>query len=302
MAPRRRVTALSRQIVKRCDLADFDDPALLDAIRELLPDRDARAFAERKTWEYAMLVLFLREVGRLHDGTEALAVGAGDERPVFWLANHAGRVVATDIYGEGRFADQEGAASMLDDPRTHAPFPYRENHLEVRWMDGRELDYPDATFDVVFSLSSIEHFGTFDDIECSAREMARVLRPGGHAFVTTECFIGRARARSLRAAARAEAGRLLVHRRHATVFERRGAEVMTVREVRRHVVDASGLTLLQPFDLSISPTSFENVAEFSQHDQLRPRTGVLWPHIVIDVHGSTYTSIALAFEKPAAGH
>jgi SAM-dependent methyltransferase len=293
------VTALSRQIVKRCDLADFDDPALLDAIRELLPERDPRDFAERKTWEYAMLVLFLREAGRLHDGTEALAVGAGDERPVFWLANHAGRVVATDIYGDGRFAAQEGAASMLVDPRAHAPFPYREDHLEVRWMDGRELEYADASFDVVFSLSSIEHFGTFGDIARSASEMARVLRPGGHAFITTECFIAQAGARRHLAALRAEAGLLAVHGRRATTFERRGADVMTVAEIERHIVDASGLMLLQPFDLSISPASFENVAAFSRHEGLQPHTGVLWPHIVIEVHGSTYTSIALAFEKPA---
>jgi len=29
-------------------------------------------------------------------------------------------------------------------------------------MDGRFLAFPDAGFDVVYSLSSIEHFGAFD--------------------------------------------------------------------------------------------------------------------------------------------
>src|SRR4051794_41694540 len=72
-----------------------------------------------------MLALFLEETGQLHDETHALAVGAGDERIVFWLANRLGRVVATDIYGEGDFAGREAHSSMLDDPAAHAPFAFR---------------------------------------------------------------------------------------------------------------------------------------------------------------------------------
>jgi SAM-dependent methyltransferase len=290
--------ALTRQYVKRCDIADFDDPELLDAISELIPERDPLAFAERKTWEYAQLMLFLREVGRLHDGTKALAVGAGDERPVFWLANHIGRVVATDIYGEGRFAGQEGAGTMLSDPRSHAPFPYREDRLEVRWMDGRKLDFEDESFDVVFSLSSIEHFGSLDDIAQSMHEMARVLRPGGHAFVTTELFVERKRIPAALGAIRAEAGLLVTHRRRATRFELRGADVMTFEELYRSVVNAGGLALLQAPDLSISPRSFDNVATVDRHGTLHARSGHQWPHIVIRARGGAYTSIALAFEKP----
>jgi ubiquinone/menaquinone biosynthesis C-methylase UbiE len=131
------------------------------------------------------------ETGRMGEQTEALAVGAGDERIVFWLAKRLGRVVATDIYGEGDFAGREARPSMLEDPASHAPFPYREDRLEVRWMDARQLDFPDESFDVVFSLSSFEHFGMPDDIAAAARELGRVLRPGGRAFLATECFIRR---------------------------------------------------------------------------------------------------------------
>jgi len=177
--------------VKLCDVGDFADPELLAMIRELIPERDARAHAERNAWELAMLALFLRDAGRLHERTEALAVGAGDERIVFWLANRIGRVVATDIYGAGTFAGREAFASMLTEPRAHAPFPYREDRLEVRYMDGRELEFPDSSFDVVFSVSSIEHFGGPADIARAARELGRVLRPGGHAVVLTECFVHR---------------------------------------------------------------------------------------------------------------
>jgi ubiquinone/menaquinone biosynthesis C-methylase UbiE len=57
-------------------------------------------------------------------------------------------------------------------------------------MDAKELEFEDGSFDAVFSLPSIEHFGTWADIRRSAREIGRVLRPGGAAFIATECFLG----------------------------------------------------------------------------------------------------------------
>jgi len=58
-------------------------------------------------------------------------------------------------------------------------------------MDARRLDFADESFDVGFSLSSFEHFGGPQDVLAAARELGRVLRPGGHAFVVTECFVQR---------------------------------------------------------------------------------------------------------------
>ena len=289
---------LSRQYVKRCDIADFDDPELAGAIRELIPERDPRAHAERKVWEYALLTLFLRDVGRLHDGTHALAVGAGDERVLFWLANHLGRVVATDIYGEGEFADSEGAVSMLEDPRSHAPFPYREDRLEVMWMDGRELAFPDAGFDVVFSLSSLEHFGSGRDIARAAGEIGRVLRPGGHAFITTECYIAQSPWNSVPVDVTIKllsAGRL---RSRAGLHRRGGVDVLNWREVRRQVIEASGLRLMQEPAFEISDRSFDNVIHARRDGRLEPASGSLWPQIVLRFRRSTWTSIALALEKP----
>ncbi len=129
------MTQLSRHYVKLCDIRDFRDPEVLRMLRDVLPERDPRAHAERKVWEFAMLALFLEDVGRLNDDTRVLALGAGDERILFWLANHVGRVIATDIYGSGDFAGREAEHSMLRNPRAHAPFPYREAGLDVRWME-----------------------------------------------------------------------------------------------------------------------------------------------------------------------
>ena len=82
--------------------------------------------------------------------------------------------------------------------RRSRPIPYRESHLEVRHMDAKQLEFPDDSFDAVFTLSSIEHFGSWANIRQSAREMGRVLRPGGCAFVVTECLLGRSCAQLVR--------------------------------------------------------------------------------------------------------
>ena len=290
-----------RQYVKLCDAADFDDPELLAMIREIIPERDPRTHAERKAWELAMLALFLRDVGKLHEGTEALAIGAGDERVVFWLANRLGRVVATDIYGAGTFAGREALASMLTEPHAHAPFPYREDRLEVRYMDGRNLTFDDASFDVVFSVSSIEHFGGPADIARAARELARVLRPGGYAVILTECFVRRhpLSAAPVDFALRvASLGRL---RRRATPRRRAGVDVLTASELERWIVRPSGLTLLQPLDTSISAASYENVARLRPGREPEPATGSFYPHVLLRFRGSLFTSVCLAMQKPMRG-
>jgi SAM-dependent methyltransferase len=53
-------------------------------------------------------------------------------------------------------------------------------------MDGRRLAFRDGTFDLAYSLSSIEHFGGLEGAVATIREMARVLRPGGVVALATE--------------------------------------------------------------------------------------------------------------------
>jgi SAM-dependent methyltransferase len=288
---------VTRKFAKLCDVRDWDDAELLRTIAEILPERDPAKHVERKVWEFAMLALFLEENGRMNEATEALAVGAGDERIVFWLANRLGRVVATDIYGHGEFAGREAAPTMLEDPAAHAPFPYREDRLDVRWMDARRLEFPDESFDVVFSLSSFEHFGGRDDVAAAAREMGRVLRPGGHAFVVTECFVHR---HPLNAAPADLAVKLVTlgrKRRRAGLRSRAVVvEVFTPRELERLIVQPSSLELMQPLDVSLPPASRVNVTR-TDADGLRPASGDYWPHVLLKADRSLFTSVALPLRK-----
>jgi SAM-dependent methyltransferase len=289
---------LSRRYVKLCDRADFDDAAFMSMLRDIAPGLPPEEEVQRKLWEFTMLALYLHETGRLGEETSALGVGAGHEAVLFWLANRLGRVVAIDIYGEGDFAGGEAVGSMLEDPAALAPYPYREDRLEVRHMDARDLDFPDASFDVVFSLSSIEHFGGPRDVARAAAEVARVLRPGGCALIATECFLRHhpADAAPVHFALRvASAGR----RAPQATLRRRAVDVFTPRELQRRIVGPSGLRLVQPLEARVSPRTLENVTRIDGAGGLEPATGRMWPHLVLRARGAPWTSAFLALEKPA---
>ena len=289
-------TRLRRQYVKRCDLRDFAEPTISARISEIVPGLQPPEHLRRKYWEYAMLTLFLEDLGLLHENAEILSIGAGNETVLFWLANRVAKVVATDIYGEGSFGEYEAVQTMLSDPASLSPYPYRESHLDVRHMDARQLDFPDDSFDAVFSLSSIEHFGSRADIRRASGEMGRVLRPGGAAFIVTECFLRHSAFGSLRvqeAGSRVTGGRLFGATR-----------IFTPRTLVSEIVGPSGLELVQPLDTTPQERS-DNVIVLNSRRRITTTTGAEYPHIVVrakrfGVRSQKWTSAALALTKSSA--
>jgi SAM-dependent methyltransferase len=282
------LSGLRRQYVKLCDLRDFDDPAVQERIDDIVPGLDPTQRLQRKNWEYALLTLFLEDAGLLGEETRILSVGAGHETVLFWLANRVAKVVATDIYGEGLFSGLEADRSMLNAPASFSPYPYRESHLEVRHMDAKELEFDEGSFDAVFSLSSIEHFGSWADIRRSAEEMGRVLRPGGVAFVVTECFLGRS---LLSPRAVQELGAKVAW----------SIRIFTPSLLRSEIVEPSGLELVQPLAAEL-PDTGGNVIELHGGGRITSTTGADYPHIAVRVqrfglHTQQWTSVALAMTK-----
>lgn len=283
------VPGLRRQYVKLCDLRDFDDPAVQDRIDDIVPGLHPTQRVQRKNWEYALLTLFLEDAGLLGEEMRILSVGAGHETVLFWLANRVDKVVATDIYGEGLFSGVEADRSMLNDPASFSPYPYRESHLEVRHMDAKQLEFDEGSFDAVFSLSSIEHFGSWADIRRSAEEIGRVLRPGGVAFVVTECFLGRS---LLSPRAVQELGSKVAW----------SIRIFTPSLLRSEIVEPSGLELVQPLKAE-SPDTGGNVIELHGGGRITSTTGADYPHIAVrraqrfGLHTQQWTSVALAMSK-----
>ncbi len=174
---------------KVCGIAEMRNPAWRRALRDLDLVRPNAPF-HRKGWEFAQAIYGLRKLKGLPPNAVALGVGSGHERILYFLANRVAKVIATDLY-EGDFVEKEASPIMLHTPEMFAPFHYRKEHLEVLTMDARKLEFPSNAFDIVFSFSSIEHFGGHREAVMALREMFRVLKAGGVAVVTTELILNR---------------------------------------------------------------------------------------------------------------
>ena len=151
------------------------------------PDFAAIKARQQAVWasgDYAVIGTTLQIVGEtlceavdLRAGETVLDVAAGNGNATLAAARRFGRVTSTDY-----------VPALLDRGRRRAAAEGAE--VAFREADAEALPFPDASFDVVLSS-----FGVMftPDHETAAREMARVLKPGGRiglANWTPEGFIG----------------------------------------------------------------------------------------------------------------
>jgi ubiquinone/menaquinone biosynthesis C-methylase UbiE len=255
--------------VQLCELANpakWDNPAWTARLREL-GLTDHKLSMHRKAYEFTQLVYGLERLGLLNDSVSVLSVGAGHEGVLFWLANHVGHVVATDLY-EGvwqQVQSREGDAGVMHDPASYAPFPYREDRLEFRRMDATHLEFEDNRFDAAYSLSSIEHFGGVEGAGGAIDEMARVVKPGGIIALATEHAI---------------AGPP-----HPEVFQ---------PEQIAALVSRPGLQLLQPIDARVYERyDYAAVDLYKNPHQT--------PHMVVRFNDTVFTTVFVWLRKVAGG-
>lgn len=252
--------------VQLCELANpakWDNPDWIRLLKSLQVVPHHKLAMHRKSYEWTQLLFGLKRLGALDDAASVLSVGAGHECVLYWLANHAGRVVATDLY-EGRWQSSgacEGDVSVVDRPEEFAPFPYRKDRLTFRQMDGRTLDFPDAEFDVVYSLSSVEHFGGYDGARASVVEMARVLKPGGLLVLATEYIV---------------AGPDYDEAFQPAVF--------------RRLIDVPGLALVEPIDELVHRRYDAPVVSLRTHLHQRP-------HMIVKVDDTVFTSVMVFLRR-----
>jgi SAM-dependent methyltransferase len=179
------------QINELANPAKWDNPEWMKLLRELAVLPDHKLSMHRKSYEFVQLLYGLGRLGRVRDDVSVLSVGAGHECVLYWLANRVARVVGTDLY-EGVWQSvqaQEGDANVIRRPEEYAPFPYRTERLSFLKMNGLQLGFGDGTFDVAYSLSSVEHFGGLAGASAALDEMARVVKPGGLIVVATEYLL-----------------------------------------------------------------------------------------------------------------
>jgi SAM-dependent methyltransferase len=235
----------------------------------------------RKDWEWTLGIIAMKRFGKLHAKSIAIGIGAGRELILFYLANHLGHVYATDLYSTKEW-ENFAPADFPENPSKYAPFPYNQSALTVLRMDGTRLEFPSDSFDIVFSFSSIEHFGGQDYSGAlkSLKEMERVLKPGGIAIVATEYIINKKNPPDLT------------------------NQFYNERTIYSHLIDRLDvMKLVEPLDLTISPKTLDkgiiDASDAVDWDTSRADDDFKQanPYIVIKLGNTLVTSIMLVFQK-----
>ena len=268
---------------KVCELEDWENPVLCAAMRRMCPHflgmfaDYPKGRAHRKHWECAQLYAGLEQLQALRSDAVALSVGAGHEFPLYELTNHVRWVFATDIYGMGDFTNStEADLMMLRDPDRFAIGPYNRNRLVVQYMDARDLRFEEGTFDFVFSLSSMEHFGGLDGIRTALLEMQRVMKPGGILMLTTECIVN--------GAPHLSSGNL---------------ELFAPEVLRDLLQSIPGLNFVEEPRLTVSPATLRKVIPLHKAVKDNLAGYEEYPHIVLELEGRQFTSVSLFLRKTA---
>lgn len=263
---------------KLCSVEDFEDPELVGIVRETYAGLSTgpgfpRGVETRKLWEVAQAIRALCDFGATHADATLLGVGAGTEQTGFWLTNDARRVYMTDRYAAPAEWDDTCPDGMLIDPSPYAVCRWNPARMVVLHMDALELEFGDGSIDGIFSSGSIEHFGGASDIQQAAREMARVLKPGGIAAIATEF--------------RLEGPPGLP-----------GTRLFTEAELHELIVDVAEWELVERPRLEISERTLSTVVSFSEAVEAAESGGPWkYPHIVLRHGLHLWTSVSLVLRR-----
>ncbi len=265
---------------KTPEFADFEDPGLRKAAEEWMncPSADW-AGINRKWWEWAMVMRAAEEYGYLDCGNVALGIGSGFEPPMYALSNRMRMTIATDLYGKTAFSAHEANAVMLRNPSSRCDFQYDERGLLVANMDACEIPFGDASFDFLFSCSSLEHFGPNRKIVRAMQEAHRVLRPGG-AYALSVDYAFRLEGR--------DKGRPRDKRKGLW------SEFFTAADVEEFVIGSSGFEIREPIIYDVETAAITNAFDLKSW---KSETGEYLPHIWLREGDSYATSLFLVLFK-----
>lgn len=127
-----------------------------------------------RTMEFAYVY---HQLAHLPAGARVLDIGSPKELALMLARRKRYAVTATDLLPEPvELARRYARAQGIDGEGPGLV------HCETQ--DGRQLTYPDNSFDAAFAVSVLEHIPGDGDTQ-AMREMVRVVKPGGRIVVTT---------------------------------------------------------------------------------------------------------------------
>jgi SAM-dependent methyltransferase len=231
-------------------------------IREILSSLQ-RNFT-RRSWEWALAVVAMRIFGKLNNNSKAIGIASSKEPLLFYLANYVNHVYATDLYDST--IDKLTPLDFPENPKKYAPFPYNEDTLTALRMDATNLEFPSESFDIAFSISSIEHFGGKNHsgaLRC-LKEVERVLKTGGIATISTEYILN--------------------DKEHPEFFNKRTIYDDLINKLEK-------LQLVEPLDLRITTRTLDTAMG------LYDTEGISHPDILLRYGDLLFTSVMLVFQK-----
>ena len=115
------------------------------------------------------IALYKAIIGYGHGRILELGCGSGDL--AYSLADHAQRIVATDIDGDDiKLAQSRAGLWALSREQL--------SKIELKQMSALQLDFAESEFDWAISTSMVEHLDP-QDVERHLREVHRILKPNG---------------------------------------------------------------------------------------------------------------------------
>lgn len=188
-------------------------------------------------------------------------------------------MIATDLYDEDSIwmtNAKEGDPEILCDSDKFAPFPYRKEHLEIKRMNGCKLEFPDNTFDFIWSCSSIEHFGGHEKAAKSMKEMERVLKPRGVLALATE---------------------FVISQNVIPGFKSEHPDFFNLEDLYKYLIASHNLKLVQEIDFSMDEYYIKNYIKLPEESQSPHTIKHRKPHIVLCQDNVLFTSIFIFFQK-----
>jgi SAM-dependent methyltransferase len=176
-------------INKLFDFDDFNNPEFVATAKEFGENTNSFSSGLRKSWEFTIMSYGLTKLGCLDGSKEALGLGCLKENLIYYYANKTKHVTATDVAYYPR-SDKRlkawGTEMYSVDEVYNAGVNYDKSKLTVIPMDMAKIEFPDESFDFVWSSSSVEHVGHIPEVMKVFTEVQRVLRPNGIFSITSE--------------------------------------------------------------------------------------------------------------------
>lgn len=192
------------------------------------------------------------------------------------------RILKTDLWDEAKntrilaWASAQGARAFgidISPPTvTQAGSAFAPVALRACVSDVRAIPFRQASFDAIYSMGTIEHFG---ETETAIIEMARVLKPGGRAIIGVpnrhDPFLRPALATLLQALG----------------LYPYGLEKSYSRRALRDMIERAGLTVVEETAILFIP-GWLRMLDLVCHSWCRPLaivTGAcVWPFVMLDRH------------------